>query len=67
VKQWLATTHTTAARVKTAERGINGFILNPPSTFLAISIIPAQAYLVNSLAFVTHTSKQRLLLYKPIA
>jgi hypothetical protein len=67
VKQLLATTHTTKARIRTAEQGINGFVLNPPSTFLAISIIPAQACMVNSLAFVTNTAKQRLLLYKSTA
>jgi hypothetical protein len=66
VKQLLATTDTTAARATTAQRGINGFVLNPTSTFALISMVSARAHLVNSLAFVTHTFKQRLLLYKPV-
>jgi hypothetical protein len=67
MKQLQATTQTTAAPVTTAERGINGFVLNTPSTFLVISMVPAKAYLVNSLAFVTQTVKQGLLSYKPRA
>lgn len=66
LKQLPATVHCTVVLATVTATDITGFVLSPPSTMVIISKQPAHAHLINSLAFVTRTAKQGLLLYKPM-